>query len=175
MKIVTLCTGNVARSVMLGYMLTTLAEANGWDWQIRTAGTWAVENQAMSSRTLDSLRRLEDLGEHEFTRHRSRQITLDDAQWADVIFAAEADHVRYVRDNMPEASRKTVQIKQFVAQSPLEGPLLNRVATVAYMEPDVVWDVVDPAGGDQAVYDATALELWELTQSLGVVLADDLF
>jgi protein-tyrosine-phosphatase len=43
------------------------------------------------------------------------------------------------------------------------------------MEPDVVWDVVDPAGGDQAVYDATAIELWELTQSLGVVLADDLF
>ena len=66
---------------------------------------------------------------------------------------------------MPEASHKTVQIKQFVAQSPLEGPLLNRVATVAYMEPDVVWDV----------YDATAVELWELTQSLGVVLADDLF
>ena len=29
MNIVTLCTGNVARSVMLGYMLTTLAESNG--------------------------------------------------------------------------------------------------------------------------------------------------
>jgi protein-tyrosine-phosphatase len=29
LNIVTLCTGNVARSVMLGYMLTTLAEASG--------------------------------------------------------------------------------------------------------------------------------------------------
>jgi protein-tyrosine phosphatase len=173
MNVVTLCTGNVARSVMLGYMLSDLSEGNGWAWQIRTAGTFAIEGQAMSARTLQSLRGLEEIGEHDFTRHRSRQITDDDAAWADVIFASEADHVRFVRDKHPSAAHKVVQLKHFVATAPLEGPIAERVQAVATLEPDVVWDVVDPAGGDQATYDATAQELWDLTMALGVILMDD--
>jgi protein-tyrosine phosphatase len=172
MNVVTLCTGNVARSVMLGFMLADLAEAQGWDWKIRTAGTFAVENQAMSARTLRALEQLDDLGDHHFTAHRSHQITADDAQWADVILASEADHVTYVRSNFVDVEHKVVQLKQFVANSPLDGPLAARVAEVAQLEPDVMWDVVDPAGGDQEIYDACARELWDLTQALGVVLDD---
>ena len=83
MKILTLCTGNVARSVMHGFMLETLAETQGWEWEVRTAGTFAIENQAMSSRTLTALQGIEELGDYEFTLHRSRQITDDDVAWAD--------------------------------------------------------------------------------------------
>ena len=173
MNVVTLCTGNVARSVMLGYMLSDLAEANGWAWHIRTAGTHAVEGQAMSTRTLQSLESLDELGDHHFTRHRSRQISEDDALWADVIFASEADHVRFVRAQLPAAADKVVQIKHFVATAPLDGAFTDRVRSVAQLDPDVVWDVVDPAGGDQATYDATAAELWDLTMALGVILSDD--
>lgn len=158
---------------MLGYMLSDLADGNGWAWSIRTAGTLAVEGQAMSSRTLQSLRSLDEIGEHDFTRHRSRQITHEDAEWADVIFASEADHVRFVRQHHPVAAAKVVQLKHFVATAPLEGSFIDRVHAVASLDPDVVWDVVDPAGGDQAVYDATAQELWDLTMSLGVILMDD--
>jgi protein-tyrosine-phosphatase len=38
MKIVALGTGNVARSVMQGYMLIAIAESNGLNWHVRTAG-----------------------------------------------------------------------------------------------------------------------------------------
>jgi protein-tyrosine-phosphatase len=173
MKIVTLCTGNVARSVMLGFMLETLAEAQGWQWEVRTAGTFAIENQAMSSRTLTALQGIDELEGHEFTLHRSRQITDDDVAWADAIFASEADHVTFVRNNHAHGAHKVVQIKHFVATAPLDGPLFERVAQVSELAPDVIWDVVDPAGGDQATYDATAQELWDLTQAIGVLLADE--
>ena len=173
MKIVTLCTGNVARSVMLGFMLETLAEAQGWQWEVRTAGTFAIENQAMSSRTLTALQGIDELEGHEFTLHRSRQITDDDVAWADAIFASEADHVTFVRNNHAHGAQKVVQIKHFVATAPLDGPLFERVAQESELAPDVIWDVVDPAGGDQATYDATAQELWELTQAVGVLLADE--
>jgi protein-tyrosine phosphatase len=173
MKIVTLCTGNVARSVMLGYMLETLAESQGWSWEIRTAGTFAIENQGMSSRTFQSLTQLEELGEYEFAKHRSRQITDEDVRWADVVFASEADHVHFVRSNHPHGADKVVQLKHFVATAPLDGPLGERVGTVSELAPDVIWDVIDPAGGDQATYDATAQELWDLTQALGVLLAEE--
>ncbi len=173
MKILTLCTGNVARSVMHGFMLETLAETQGWEWEVRTAGTFAIENQAMSSRTLTALQGIEELGDYEFTLHRSRQITDDDVAWADAIFASEADHVTFVRTNHAHGSHKVVQIKHFVATAPLDGPLFERVAIVSDLAPDVIWDVVDPAGGDQETYDRTAAELWELTQALGVLLAED--
>ena len=55
LRIVTLCTGNVARSVMLGYMLSTLADDSGVEWQIRTAGTHVTEGSAMSVRTRDGI------------------------------------------------------------------------------------------------------------------------
>ena len=173
LRIVTVCTGNVARSVMLGYMLETLAEANGWEWEIRTTGTLAIEGQAMSSRTLLSLQALDELGEYEFTQHRSRQFVDDDAEWADVILASEADHVRYIRSRHADATQKVVQLKQFVALAPLDGSFSERVKSVSQFEPDVMWDVIDPAGGDQDFYDATANELWSLTQALDVLLASD--
>lgn len=173
MNIVTLCTGNVARSVMLGYMLETLAEERGFAWSVRSAGTFAVEQQAMSSRTLHALERIDEVSHHSFSTHRSRQITRDDVDWADVIFAAEADHVRYVRQHFAEASHKVVSVKQFVAHAPLDGSLAERVRDVARHEPENAFDVVDPAGGDQAVYDACAMELWELTQAVDVLLATD--
>ena len=63
LNILTLCTGNVARSVMLGYMLTTLAESTGQDWNVRTAGTHVAEGSAMSGRTREALKKVEELGD----------------------------------------------------------------------------------------------------------------
>jgi protein-tyrosine-phosphatase len=149
---------------MLGYMLMTLAEANGADWGVRTAGTHAVEGQAMSPRTLEALEKLEELGEHHFRAHRSHQLTNDDVAWADVIIAVEADHVAYVRARHPEGAAKTVQLRSFCMLAPLDGDLREQVAEVAHQDPESGLDVGDPAGGDQGDYDACAVELWELAQ-----------
>ena len=163
-NIVTLCTGNVARSVMLSFMLTTLAEASSEDWRVRSAGTHVIEGSAMSSRTRDALLRIEELGPHHYGSHRSHQLASDDVLWADVILASEVMHVNYVRTNFPDAAGRVVQIHQFVQFASLDDTFERQLARVALLEPSDEFDVPDPAGGDRAVYDACATQLWEMAQ-----------
>ncbi len=169
MNIVTLCTGNVARSVMLGYMLTTLSEASGEDWHVRSAGTHVIEGSAMSGRTREALLGLEDLGEHHYNAHRSRQLSAEDVDWADVILTSEAAHVRFVRATFADGARKSVQLHQFVRHAALDEPFATQLALVAALEPSDDLDVTDPAGGDQAAYNNCAAELWELAQVFALV------
>jgi hypothetical protein len=35
-----------------------------------------------------------------------------------------------------------------------------------------LFDVADPAGGDQATYDACALQLWDLSQVFALLVGD---
>ena len=149
---------------MLGFMLTELAKQNGADWVVRTAGTHVVEGQAISQRTLEALAKVEDLGEHHFTAHRSHQLSDEDVSWADVIVTVEADHVAYVHARYPAAHDKVVQLRLFCATAPLDGALVEQVRIVASRTPDDVLDVADPAGGDLGAYDQCAQELWELAQ-----------
>ncbi|HEV3268830.1 MAG TPA: hypothetical protein VGZ68_10555 [Acidimicrobiales bacterium] len=173
LKLVTLCTGNVARSVMLGYMFESLAEAGGFDWTVRSAGTHVVEGSAMSSRTRDALLGLSDMGEHHYSGHRSHQLTADDVAWADAILTSEAGHVNFVRMNFPEAASKTVQLHQFVREAPLDVNFDDQLRVVASRQPQSIFDVDDPAGGDQATYNACATRLWELAQAFSTLVGDD--
>jgi protein-tyrosine-phosphatase len=154
-------------------MLAVLAEQQGLDWTIRTAGTHAVEGSAISGRTRDAMATLDDLEGVSLTRHRSHQITDDDATWADVILAFEVDHVNYVRRTFPEATPRTVLFGQFVRHADLDGDLAGRVAAVATLEPDRSLEVADPAGGDQPFYDNVARQTWELAQAFATLVSDD--
>ena len=149
---------------MLGYMLTTLAEVNGEDWHVRSAGTHVIEGSAMSARTRSALMAIDELGEHHFNAHRSHQLDELDVTWADVILASEADHVRYVRTCWPDGATKAVQLGLFGRAAPVDGPFDHQLRAVATREPLVEYDVADPAGGDQGDYDRCALQLWELAQ-----------
>ena len=163
MKILTLCTGNVARSVMLAYMLGDLAETEGRDWRVRSAGTHVVEGQAMSARTRAALESIPELGEHRYGAHRSHQVCAADLDWADVVLAAELDHVRYVERLGVRASR-AVQLGAFVAHAPAHRPLDEQLAAVSSAPDEAACDVGDPAGGIQSDYDACANELWRLAR-----------
>jgi protein-tyrosine-phosphatase len=172
LKIITLCTGNVARSVMLGYMLTTIAESNGYDWQVRSAGTHVIQGSSMSARTRDALMRINELGDRHYGAHRSHQLDADDATWADVILASEANHVRFVRRNFPEDADKAVLLGQFVREAPLEGTFAVQLDVVAQHEPLATLDVTDPAGGDQSTYNECAGLLWDLSQVFATLVAE---
>jgi protein-tyrosine-phosphatase len=154
-------------------MLAVLAEQQGLDWSIRTAGTHAVEGSAISGRTRDAMAALEDLEGVSLTRHRSHQITEDDVTWADVILAFEADHVNYVRRTFPDGASRTVLLGQFVRHAELDGEIEGRVAAVAAMEPDRSLEVADPAGGDQLFYDNVARQTWDLAQAFATLVSDD--
>jgi protein-tyrosine-phosphatase len=157
---------------MLGYMLTDIAEVNGLNWHIRTAGTHVVEGSAMSSRTRDALLRVDSLGEHHYGTHRSRQLTLVDVSWADAVLASEANHVRYVRTHFGDAA-KSVSLGQFLREAPLDVGFDEQVQFVASLEPLDYFDVADPAGKDQAAYDECATLLWEMAQTFAALVADE--
>ncbi len=172
MKIVTLCTGNVARSVMLAYMLSSLAKDNGYDWQLRSAGTHVHEGSAMSSRTKEALLSIPGLEEQNYGRHRSHQLTVEDLAWADIVLASEVDHVQYVRRNFPAFADETVLLGQFIANAPRDEDFATQRLVVASSDPDYSGEIIDPAGGDQEVYHACAQELWKLAQEFAVLVAN---
>jgi protein-tyrosine-phosphatase len=156
---------------MLAYMLSSLAKDNGYDWQLRSAGTHVHEGSAMSSRTKEALLSIPGLEEQNYGRHRSHQLTLEDLAWADIVLASEVDHVQYVRRNFPAFADETVLLGQFIANAPRDEDFATQRLVVASLDPDYSGEIIDPAGGDQEVYYACANELWVLAQAFAVLVA----
>jgi protein-tyrosine-phosphatase len=169
-----LCTGNAARSVMAGFMLETLDVARGGtDLHIVTGGTHTVDGQPMGQRTRSALKALPELANLEFGRHRSRQVGKADLDRADLVVVMEADHVRFVRRLGIMAADRTATIRRLCEDLPPGPPSLGeRVATLALADAMLsdADDVIDPAGGEAAEYEACVTELWALCQGLITLL-----
>jgi protein-tyrosine-phosphatase len=173
-ELLVLCTGNAARSVMAGFMLETLdAARGGTDLHIVTGGTHTVDGQPMGQRTRSALKALPELANVEFGRHRSRQVGKADLDRADLVVVMEADHVRFVRRHYPEAADRTATIRRLFEDLPPGPPSLgDRVATLALADAMLsdADDVIDPAGGEAAEYEACVTELWALCQRMITLL-----
>jgi protein-tyrosine-phosphatase len=168
-SIVTLCTGNAARSVMAEFMLDHWAETLGLDLEVVSAGTHVVEGQPMGMRTRAAIASIPELSDLPVSHHRSKQLTTAHLVRADLVVAMEADHVRFVRRHHPEARRTCATLRRLGSElKPGDEPLVTRVESLDLesMPLDPAEDVADPAGGDVDVYIACANELWELTEKL---------
>lgn len=159
--IITLCTGNAARSVMAGAILL----AADPDLEVITAGTHVIDGQPMSWRTREALAALGLEANH----HRSAQLRPRDLDQADLVLAMAAEHVRYMHREHPDVADRTATLKRLAQRLPAgPEPLRHRLATLDLVghEPAEWEDVADPAGGDEHVYVACAREINDLLVDL---------
>jgi protein-tyrosine-phosphatase len=159
--VVTLCTGNAARSVMAGAVLREHVPG----LVVTTSGTHVIEGMPMSWRTRDAIASL-DLP---IPDHRSRQATVAELDRADLVIALAREHVAWMRRVHPRAAAHTATLKRLARDLPAgTTPLWDRLEPMRLdtveLEP---WeDVVDPAGGDLDVFLACAREIADLLHEL---------
>ncbi|MHB8467965.1 MAG: arsenate-mycothiol transferase ArsC [Acidimicrobiales bacterium] len=159
-RLVILCSGNAARSVMAGAALTELMP----DAHVSTAGTHVIEGQPMSQRTKLAL---ESVG-LSAVGHRSRQVRPEQLAAADLVIALAPEHVRWIRVNHPDAAPRTATLKRLTRE------LANHDITDLHLEEvelDDWEEIEDPAGGEQPQFDACAREVADLVGLLAAELA----
>ena len=160
-ELLVLCTGNAARSVMAGFMLENLEAARvGTDLHVVTAGTHTVDGQPMGQRTRSALKALPELAEVELGGHRSRQVGMADLSRAELVVVMEAaDRTATIRRLCGDLSPGPPSLAERVAGLGLADAMLSDAD-----------DVIDPAGGEGAEYEACVTELWALCRRLITLL-----
>jgi len=132
-RLLFVCTGNATRSVIAA----ALVRRDRPDWQVDSAGTWAIPGLPSSRRTLAAL----DAVGVSAPGHRSTTLTRDHLDDVDVVIAFEHDHVRFIRHMAPEVADRTATLPRLLADD-WPGADLSVENPIGWVE------VEDPAGGD---------------------------
>ena len=129
------CTGNICRSPMAEYLLRSESESIP-GWRVESAGVSAGNGMAAS---IEGVKALAELS-IDMRNHRSRGLTTDLVDEAELIVVMTRAHDQQVRVCFPGARKKTCLLKSF-----------DRTA--------VHDDVADPIGSPVSVYCETRDEI----------------
>lgn len=134
------CTGNTCRSPLAAALARQAVEERGWRHvQVRSAGVAAAPGAPASAAALAVADRA---GLH-LAEHRSQPLTPELLAWADVVLAMASSHLHAV-------------------QRLGGGDKAALLGNFAGSETGAPSEVLDPFGGDEAVYEETLDELRSL-------------
>lgn len=146
MNIYFVCTGNTCRSPMAEAILKAKKLDNV---TVRSAGVFALEGGEMSENAKYVLNQ-----ENIPFNHKTKQVSLEDIEWADLILTMTVSHKEMLLRSFPEATNKTFTLKEYVT-------------------PYSSLDVSDPFGGDVHTYKKTFEELKRLIDELAKKLIEE--
>ncbi|MFJ7648922.1 low molecular weight protein arginine phosphatase [Lysinibacillus sp. NPDC097279] len=143
MNILFVCTGNTCRSPMAEAILKQKQIDNV---QVRSAGIYAMPNAEMSAHAQQVLNEANMAHQHAAT-----QLSMAEIEWADLILTMTTAHRDTIIANYPNKEEKVFTLKEYVYEGSLEN-------------------VVDPYGGNKAIYEETFTELEKLVEQLVKIL-----
>lgn len=149
------CTGNAARSVIGA----AVARRDAPHLNVTSAGTHSIPGLPMSVRTRSALEGIGALDPD----HRSRQLDEPMSAQADLVVVFEPMHIAYIRREHSAAAARAASLPRLARDLPA-GPLAtlsDRVRALKLEDQDFEpWEeVVDPAGGQLAEFEAAAAEI----------------
>lgn len=140
-RVLFICTGNATRSVIAA----ALCRQAFPEWEVDSAGTFAIPGLPSSVRTLAAL---ESVGVSA-PGHRSATLSDHHVADADLVIGFELDHVRYVRRRHSAVADRTATLRRLAAH--VDDPWLPPGSLAD--EPLESWMVTeDPAGGDVDIF-----------------------
>ena len=123
MRVLFVCTGNTCRSPMAEALLKELAEERGLEIEVDSAGVFATEGQAASPNAIKTVDNVY------IKEHRSKMLTKELIDWAELVLVMTKSHFNMVEGNYPEAKSKThllldyTKYKNKDVKDPFGGPI----------------------------------------------------
>jgi protein-tyrosine-phosphatase len=146
LKVLFVCTGNTCRSPMAEGILKKMLEDKGvGNLEVSSAGTHGLSNAPAS------LFAMQVAGERgaDLSKHRSRRLTPEMIEEADLVLAMSPDHYDYIKRIEGTAGHKTLLLKAF----PQVEPASNKGPEGG------VLSIEDPIGGSPEDYERSFREI----------------